>query len=305
MKSTFLMPAIMLIAAPTLAQCLPEEGRFSKETIEYQGTSLWVVNDNRTQLQWMMCPLGQQGEQCLGAATQRKREELDKIITVFNGDKQPETSWRLPYTQELLTITDQGCRYGTYTEFFKLTQPIESLEQLYQTVAPYKEKFDIFYQQHQANLLALDHKRRSDAVLDKKVEEWLENSSKLSNGQWSRETSNLVHNVLVPWLEENSPEWVAVRTSRNKFSNAYDFGDESIGLEKLRAHYESYYEVLNQSFATQAGYSVSFKNVPNLGTGTDNHFEVFYTYEQSTIQSQGSWLEFYVRLVRPIPSRSI
>lgn len=66
----------MLIAAPTLAQCLPEEGRFSKETIEYQGTSLWVVNDNRTQLQWMMCPLGQQGEQCLALQHRGKEKNL-------------------------------------------------------------------------------------------------------------------------------------------------------------------------------------------------------------------------------------
>lgn len=305
MKSTFLMPAVMLIAAPTFAQCLPEEGRFEKTTIDFQGTSYWVINDNKTELQWMMCPMGQQGEQCLGAATQKKREELDELITAFNDNEQSERAWRLPYTQELITITDQSCRYGTYTEFFKLAQSNESLEQLYQTVAPYKEKFDIFYQQHQANLLALENKRRSDAILDEKVEKWLENSRKLYNGQWTRETSNLVHNILVPWLEENSPEWVAVRASRNKFSNAYDFGDESIGLEKLRAHYDNHYEVLNQSFATQAGYSVSFKNVPNLGTGTDDHFDVFYTYEQYTIQSQGSWLEFYVRLVRPIPNSSI
>ncbi|RZP54154.1 DUF1566 domain-containing protein, partial [Vibrio vulnificus] len=179
MKATYLISSLALVSAPLFAQCLPQEGRFSKATIEHQGVQYWVINDQKTQLQWMMCPLGQQGEQCVGEATAEKRPNLEALVNNFNGMEMDASSWRLPHTQELLTITDQSCRYGTYPEFFKLSQPTEALEQLYQAVAPYKEKFDILYQRHQDNLVALEKKRQSSPEVDEKVIEWLENSRKL------------------------------------------------------------------------------------------------------------------------------
>ncbi len=65
MKTTFLISLAAVLSTPLYAQCLPEEGRFEKATIDYHGTNYWVINDNRTNLQWMMCPMGQQGEQPL------------------------------------------------------------------------------------------------------------------------------------------------------------------------------------------------------------------------------------------------
>ncbi|ELV8719129.1 DUF1566 domain-containing protein [Vibrio vulnificus] len=301
MKATYLISSLTLLSGSLFAQCLPEEGRFSKTTIEHQGVQYWVVNDQKTQLQWMMCPLGQQGEQCLGEATSEKRPQLERLVNNFNGAEVDASSWRLPHTQELLTITDQSCRYGTYTEFFKLSQPTEALEQLYQAVAPYKEKFDILYQRHQDNLVALEKKRQSSPEVDEKVVEWLENSRKLFGGEWSQETSNYVYKELLPWLKENSPEWVAVTTSRNKFTNAYHFGDKELGLESLSNHYRTHYDVLAQDFVTQAGYSVRFKNVPDLGTASDNHLNISYMYTQYTLGSLSDWTQYYVRLVRAIP----
>ncbi|EHU5004624.1 DUF1566 domain-containing protein [Vibrio vulnificus] len=305
MKATYLISSLALVSAPLFAQCLPQEGRFSKATIEHQGVQYWVINDQKTQLQWMMCPLGQQGEQCVGEATAEKRPNLEALVNNFNGMEMDASSWRLPHTQELLTITDQSCRYGTYPEFFKLSQPTEALEQLYQAVAPYKEKFDILYQRHQDNLVALEKKRQSSPEVDEKVIEWLENSRKLFGGEWSQETSDYVREVLVPWLKANAPEWEAMRASRNTFSNAFHWGDKESGLERLSNHYRDNYYPLNQIFATQTGYSVSFKTMPDLGTGSDNHLEIFYTHSQSTLHSLSDWTQYYVRLVRPMPNNAL
>ncbi|WP_256389303.1 Lcl domain-containing protein [Vibrio vulnificus] len=302
MKTTFLISLAAVLSTPLYAQCLPEEGRFEKATIDYHGTNYWVINDKRTNLQWMMCPMGQQGEQCAGDAILEKRGNLVELIETFNqAESDAALTWRLPHTQELLTISDQSCRYGTYTEFFKLSQPTEALEQLYQAVAPYKEKFDVLYQRHQDNLVALEKKRHSSPEVDEKVIEWLENSRKLFGGEWSQETSNYVYKELLPWLKENSPEWVAVTTSRNKFTNAYHWGDKDLGLEKLSAHYRTHYDVLAQNYATQAGYSVLFKNVPDLGTASDNHLNISYMHTQYTLGSLSDWTQYYVRLVRAIP----
>ncbi|MGL0958940.1 DUF1566 domain-containing protein [Vibrio vulnificus] len=302
MKATYLISSLALVSGSLFAQCLPQEGRFSKATIEHQGVQYWVINDQKTQLQWMMCPLGQQGEQCAGDAILEKRVNLATLVETFNqAESDAALTWRMPHTQELITITDQSCRYGTYPEFFKLSQPTEALEQLYQAVAPYKEKFDIIYQQHQENLVALESKRQSSPELDEKILDWLENSRKLYEGEWSRETSDYVHKELVPWLKENSPEWVAVTTSRNKFTNAYHFGDKELGLESLSNHYRTHYDVLAQDFVTQAGYSVRFKNVPNLSTASDNHLNISYNYTQYTLGSLSDWPKYYVRLVRAIP----
>ncbi|EWS66918.1 hypothetical protein JS84_21530 [Vibrio vulnificus] len=301
MKATYLISSLALVSGSLFAQCLPQEGRFSKTSIEHQGIQYWVVNDNKTQLQWMMCPLGQQGEQCVGDAIAEKIPNIEGLVNNFNGMEMDASSWRLPHTQELLTITDQSCRYGTYPEFFKLSQPTETLEQLYQAVAPYKEKFDILYQRHQDNLVALEKKRQSNPEVDEKVVEWLENSHKLLNGEWSQETSDYVYKELVPWLKANAPEWVAATTSRNKFSNAFHWGDKELGLERLSNHYSNNYYPLNQLFATQAGYSVSFRNVPNLGTTSDNRLHVSYMYTLYTLGSLSDWTQYYVRLVRPIP----
>ncbi|EGQ9831826.1 DUF1566 domain-containing protein [Vibrio vulnificus] len=302
MKTTFLISLAAVLSTPLYAQCLPEEGRFEKATIDYHGTNYWVINDNRTNLQWMMCPMGQQGEQCVGDAILEKRGNLVELIETFNqAESNAALTWRLPHTQELITITDQSCRYGTYPEFFKLSQTTEALEQLYQAVAPYKEKFDILYQRHQDNLVALEKKRQSNPEVDEKVVEWLENSHKLLNGEWSQETSDYVYKELVPWLKANAPEWVAATTSRNKFSNAFHWGDKELGLERLSNHYSDNYYLLNQLFATQAGYSVSFKNVPNLGTTSDNRLHVSYMYTLYTLGSLSDWTQYYVRLVRPIP----
>ncbi|HAS8502766.1 TPA: DUF1566 domain-containing protein [Vibrio vulnificus] len=302
MKTTFLISLAAALSVPVSAQCLPEEGRFEKTMIDFQGTSYWVINDNKTELQWMMCPMGQQGEQCIGDAVQEKRLDLDGLIETFNQAEGDSTlTWRLPHTQELITISDQSCRYGTYTDYFHLTETTEHLEQLYQAVAPYKEKFDTLYQQHQENLVALENKRQSSPELDEKILDWLENSRKLYEGEWSRETSDYVHKELVPWLKENSPEWVAVTTSRSKFSNAYHWGDKDLGLEPLSAHYRTHYDVLAQDFAAQTGYSVRFKNVPDLSTASDNHLNISYNYTQYTLGSLSDWPKYYVRLVRAIP----
>ncbi|HFQ5041160.1 TPA: DUF1566 domain-containing protein [Vibrio vulnificus] len=302
MKTTFLISLAAAISAPLYAQCLPEEGRFEKTTIDYHGTNYWVINDNRTNLQWMMCPMGQQGEQCAGDAILEKRVNLAALVETFNqAESDAALTWRMPHTQELITITDQSCRYGTYPEFFKLSQTTEALEQLYQAIAPYKEKLDILYQRHQDNLVALEKKRQSSPEVDEKVIEWLENSRKLFGGEWSRETSDYVYKELVPWLKENAPEWVAVTASRNKFSNAFHWGDAELGLEKLSAHYRTHYAVLAQNYSTQAGYSVSFKNVPDLGTASDNHLNISYMYTQYTLGNLSDWTQYYVRLVRAIP----
>ncbi|QNE01358.1 DUF1566 domain-containing protein [Vibrio vulnificus] len=301
MKATYLISLLALVSGSLFAQCLPQEGRFSKTSIEHQGIQYWVINDQKTQLQWMMCPLGQQGEQCVGDAIAEKIQNLEELVNNFNGMEMDVSSWRLPHTQELISITDQNCRYGTYPEFFKLSQPVEVLEQLYQAVAPYKEKFDILYQQHQENLVALENKRQSSPELDEKILDWLENSRKLYEGEWSRETSDYVHKELVPWLKENSPEWVAVTTSRNKFTGAFHWGDEELGLEPLSTHYRTHTDVLAQDFAAQTGYSVRFKNVPDLGTASDNHLNISYNYTQYTLGSLSDWPKYYVRLVRAIP----
>ncbi|HAS8418054.1 TPA: DUF1566 domain-containing protein [Vibrio vulnificus] len=302
MKTTFIISLAAALSAPLYAQCLPEEGRFEKATIDYHGTNYWVINDNRTNLQWMMCPMGQQGELCVGDAILEKRVDVVALVETFNqAESDTALTWRLPHTQELITITDQSCRYGTYAEFFKLSQPTEALEQLYQAVAPYKEKFDILYQRHQDNLTVLEEKRQSNPEVDQKVIEWLENSHKLLNGEWSQETSHYVYKELIPWLKENSPEWVAVTASRNKFTNAFHWGDAELGLEKLNAHYRNHYVVLAQNYLTQAGYSVSFKNVPNLGTTSDNLLNISYMYTQYTLGSLSDWTQYYVRLVRAIP----
>ncbi|EOB3675401.1 DUF1566 domain-containing protein [Vibrio vulnificus] len=302
MKTTFIISLAAALSAPLYAQCLPEEGRFEKATIDYHGTNYWVINDNRTNLQWMMCPMGQQGELCVGDAILEKRVDVVALVETFNqAESDTALTWRLPHTQELITITDQSCRYGTYAEFFKLSQPTEALEQLYQAVAPYKEKFDILYQRHQDNLTVLEEKRQSNPEVDQKVIEWLENSHKLLNGEWSQETSHYVYKELIPWLKENSPEWVAVTASRNKFTNAFHWGDAELGLEKLNAHYRNHYVVLAQNYLTQAGYSVSFKNVPNLGTTSDNLLNISYMYTQYTLGTLSDWEQYYVRLVRAIP----
>ncbi|HDY8065250.1 hypothetical protein LO82_17245 [Vibrio vulnificus] len=301
MKATYLISSLALVSGSLFAECLPQEGRFSKTSIEHQGIQYWVINDQKTQLQWMMCPLGQQGEQCVGDAIAEKIPNIEELVNNFNSMEMDASSWRLPHTQELLTITDQSCRYGTYPEFFKLSQPTEALEQLYQAVAPYKEKFDILYQHHQENLVALENKRQSSPELDEKIRDWLENSRKLFGGEWSRETSDYVHKQLVPWLKENSPEWVAVTTSRNKFANAYSWGDKDLGLEPLSKHYRTHYDVLAQDFVAQAGYSVRFKNVPDLSTASDNHLNISYNYTQYTLGSLSDWPKYYVRLVRAIP----
>ncbi|BAC94779.1 hypothetical protein [Vibrio vulnificus YJ016] len=302
MKTTFLISLAAVLSTPLYAQCLPEEGRFEKATIDYHGTNYWVINDNRTNLQWMMCPMGQQGELCVGDAILEKRVDVVALVETFNqAESDTALTWRLPHTQELITITDQSCRYGTYAEFFKLSQPTEALEQLYQAVAPYKEKFDILYQRHQDNLTVLEEKRQSNPEVDQKVIEWLENSHKLLNGEWSQETSHYVYKELIPWLKENSPEWVAVTASRNKFTNAFHWGDAELGLEKLNAHYRNHYVVLAQNYLTQAGYSVSFKNVPNLGTTSDNLLNISYMYTQYTLGTLSDWEQYYVRLVRAIP----
>ncbi|HDY8052396.1 TPA: DUF1566 domain-containing protein [Vibrio vulnificus] len=302
MKTTFIISLAAALSAPLYAQCLPEEGRFEKATIDYHGTNYWVINDNRTNLQWMMCPMGQQGELCVGDAILEKRVDVVALVETFNqAESDTALTWRLPHTQELITITDQSCRYGTYAEFFKLSQPTEALEQLYQVVAPYKEKFDILYQRHQDNLTVLEEKRQSNPEVDQKVIEWLENSHKLLNGEWSQETSHYVYKELIPWLKENSPEWVAVTASRNKFTNAFHWGDAELGLEKLNAHYRNHYVVLAQNYLTQAGYSISFKNVPNLGTTSDNLLNISYMYTQYTLGTLSDWEQYYVRLVRAIP----
>ncbi|HFQ4953735.1 TPA: DUF1566 domain-containing protein [Vibrio vulnificus] len=302
MKTTFIISLAAALSAPLYAQCLPEEGRFEKATFDYHGTNYWVINDNRTNLQWMMCPMGQQGELCVGDAILEKRVDVVALVETFNqAESDTALTWRLPHTQELITITDQSCRYGTYAEFFKLSQPTEALEQLYQAVAPYKEKFDILYQRHQDNLTVLEEKRQSSPEVDQKVIEWLENSHKLLNGEWSQETSHYVYKELIPWLKENSPEWVAVTASRNKFTNAFHWGDAELGLEKLNAHYRNHYVVLAQNYLTQAGYSVSFKNVPNLGTTSDNLLNISYMYTQYTLGTLSDWEQYYVRLVRAIP----
>ncbi|MCU8219035.1 hypothetical protein M2H05_11190 [Vibrio vulnificus] len=80
MKTTFLISLAAALSVPVSAQCLPEEGRFEKTTIDFQGTSYWVINDNKTELQWMMCPMGQQGEQCIGDAIQEKRLDLMGLL---------------------------------------------------------------------------------------------------------------------------------------------------------------------------------------------------------------------------------
>lgn len=117
MKTTFLISLAAVLSTPLYAQCLPEEGRFEKATIDYHGTNYWVINDNRTNLQWMMCPMGQQGEQCAGDAILEKRGNLVELIETFNqAESDAALTWRLPHTQELITITDQSCRYGTYPE---------------------------------------------------------------------------------------------------------------------------------------------------------------------------------------------
>ncbi len=48
MKTTFLISLAAALSVPVSAQCLPEEGRFEKTTIDFQGTSYWVINDNKT-----------------------------------------------------------------------------------------------------------------------------------------------------------------------------------------------------------------------------------------------------------------
>ncbi|EHH2478560.1 DUF1566 domain-containing protein [Vibrio vulnificus] len=303
MKTTFLISLAAALSVPVSAQCLPEEGRFEKTMIDFQGTSYWVINDNKTELQWMMCPMGQQGEQCIGDAVQEKRLDLDGLIETFNqAEGDSELTWRLPHTQELITISDQSCRYGTYTDYFHLTETTEHLEQIYQAVAPFKEKMDILYQRHQDNLALLQKRREADSEVDAKMAEWLQKRRQLLNhDEWTLEAHHYVSQKLEPWLRENVPEWVNARTSYYKFWNSPHFGDKELGLESLNNFYSNHYSKVDQAYATQNGATISFRNVPKLEVASDSILSVGYDYSLRTIQSQQNWSIYYVRLVRAIP----
>ncbi len=123
MKNQLIGLAIAAASSTSFAQCLPENGRFQKSTLSSANGDIVVVNDNSTGLQWLSCPLGQTSAECVGEATKVTVASIDSDVIAFNDSftNDIDKQWQVPGYRELLSITDQSCQYGTYTEWFKLS----------------------------------------------------------------------------------------------------------------------------------------------------------------------------------------
>jgi hypothetical protein len=120
-----LLSILMLIALPSNGQTcngsITPSTPFNQFTINGDGT----VTDNKTDLTWMRCSLGQTwsaGESsCTGTAS---KYNWQNALTAANStDFAGQNDWRLPNIKELKSIVEQACYLPTINDIiFPITQ---------------------------------------------------------------------------------------------------------------------------------------------------------------------------------------
>lgn len=308
MTKIYTLLSLGLFSSLVQATCHPETDRFEQQRLKSTSQDILVVNDHKTRLQWMQCPLGKNGDNChLGSALLLTPEDIPDEIRTFN--QQQDTAfqgWRLPTPQELLTITDQSCRYGTYQDVFQLSVPYTRLDDIYQQVeTDYTDKIDTLYSVYQSALTALNTRRARDAEADENVSEWLQNMKQSYDTSLSEQERDQLYTrrktVLEPWLEQHVAEWPVLRDAKAAFGNAARHGHADSGLASLFQFYNTHRHEYAQKYATDGDLAVKFNTIPEVSTYHDRYLAAGYGFTNNppTI-ARYIWGTLNVRLVRTL-----
>ncbi len=329
MKNQLIGLAIAAASSTSFAQCLPENGRFQKSTLSSANGDIVVVNDNSTGLQWLSCPLGQTSAECVGEATKVTVASIDDDVIAFNDSftNDIDKQWQVPGYRELLSITDQSCQYGTYTEWFKLSISNNDYDTLVsehdefiadvldaktdadKQVSKFKQEKDSndklkkMYEQY---LVTLNDKTLSYPKKQKKLAEIKVQLNKLSDDEFDK-TVNTLNAFL--WagnsisneyqeLTSELPFKQSFYTDATKWNGSKGYGHKAITLStvpRFRASYQHWADPL-LAFYTYTSYIQD----PIKAATTSWK----YDFSSGWVQVDVPPTPHYARLVRPIPTES-
>ncbi|WP_087019777.1 DUF1566 domain-containing protein [Thaumasiovibrio subtropicus] len=318
MKYSLLTLALLSTGA---SACLENNGRFEKTSVNTDQGEVIVVNDKKTNLQWLHCPLGQTTEQCIGDAQEHTfktyfhKDTATAAIAEFNGNFAEEQHWRLPHTMELGTITDYNCEFGTNLALFSMSVSSTEYRQMEGNLKAVRDSYAPLLQaiddakaawqhdlEHNPEVIAIMAEiERLEALREKKPTREL--ALKI-RAQWSKlyDKEELVVDGKVvmedgkPVMVLKYPNYSAQGKAQWAFDKVYRKGDESQRLLSYEQEYQAVKVPMAQWFATTGGLGIKLQNSMNYSVHSGKEgwgLEQIHYF---------NGISMYLRLVREIPT---